>query len=334
MYSDLREPGEIPRLFSSNGVTEMFRYYKLITLLFLFMLTGCPDQHEKTTKIDKPVVVTTIFPLYDFTRFLAADRMQVSMLLPPGVEPHHFEPRPTEMADIRRSTLFIYTGMFMEPWVERVLAGTDRTKTRILAAADGIKLLKLDRYAGHKDDDEHGKQAVDPHVWLDFDNCRLMVEQIKSALCSVDPGGCHDYQQRALELSAKLADLDQRYKSRLANCKNRVIIHGGHNAFGYMGHRYNLKYHAAAGVSADIEPTPKRMAELIQLVKKNNSQAVFSEELLSPRIAEAIARETGAMVLKLHGAHNLSKDELEQGKTFFDQMDENLEHLCTGLACQ
>lgn len=309
----------------------------LLLVLVLSLLAGCPADGRRAAGPVRPVVVTTIFPLYDFARTLAGDRLEVTLLLPPGVEPHHFEPRPEEMARIRRAALFIYTGPFMEPWAERVLAGTDRGQVRVLAAADGLPLLQIDddaEHDSHEKEHDHDDHGVDPHVWLDFANDRVMVERIAAALSQADPAGAPLYRQRAVALTARLDDLDRRYREGLASCASRVVIHGGHNAFGYLGRRYNLTYRAAAGVSADLEPTPRRLAELVRLVKSTGSRAVFTEELLSPRIAETIGRETGATVLKLHGAHNLGKDELARGATFFDLMDENLNSLRTGLSCR
>jgi zinc transport system substrate-binding protein len=306
----------------------------------LLLLAGCPASEKPAAKAARPVVVTTLFPLYDFVRSMASDRMDVVLLLPPGVEPHHFDPRPEDLARIQQAALFVYTGAFMEPWAERVLAGMDRGK--VLAAADGVSLMNIEEEKGqgsrgkgqeeHADHD-HGEHGVDPHVWLDFDNDRIMVERIAVALSQADPAGAQLYRQRSAALMKRLDDLDRRYREGLASCASRVVIHGGHNAFGYLGRRYNLTYRAAAGVSADVEPSPRRLAELVKLVRAGKSRAVFSEELVSPRIAEVISRETGARVLKLHGVHNVARDELARGVTFFELMDENLKNLRTGLVC-
>lgn len=315
---------------------RMGRLLSLVLLVVLLpLLTGCPAGERRPTGPTRPQVVTTIFPLYDFTRTLAGDRLEVTLLLPPGVEPHHYEPRPEEMARIRQAALFVYTGPFMEPWAERILAGTDRGRTQVLAAADGVSLRRIDDAPDHDGQGrDHGHDhGVDPHVWLDFGNSRLMVERLATALSQVDPAGASQYRQRAAELATRLDDLDRRYRDGLATCTSRVVIHGGHNAFGYLGHRYRLTYRAAAGVSAEVEPTPRRLAELVRLVRTTGSRAVFSEELVTPRVAETIARETGVTVLRLHGAHNVGKEELARGTTFFDLMNENLNNLRTGLAC-
>lgn len=314
----------------------------LLLIAALVLLAGCPAPEKPAAKAARPLVVTTLFPLYDFVRSVAGERMDVVLLLPPGVEPHHFDPRPEDIARVQQAALFVHTGGFMEPWAERVLAGTDRAKVQVLAAADGVSLMKIEENKGqgsrakgqeeHKDHD-HGEHGVDPHVWLDFGNDRIMVERIAAALSRVDPGGAQLYRQRSGELVKRLDDLDRRYREGLSSCASRVVIHGGHNTFGYLGRRYNLTYLAAAGVSAEVEPTPRRLVELVRLVRSNNSKAVFSEELVSPRIAQTISSETGATVLKLHGAHNVAKDELARGVTFFDLMDENLKNLRTGLSC-
>lgn len=308
----------------------------LLLAMLVLVLAGCPKAEKAAPKPVRPVVVTTLFPLYDFARSVAGDRMEVVLLLPPGMEPHHFEPRPEDIARIQRAALFVYTGPFMEPWAERVLAGTDRAKVRVLQAAEGVSLMQVEEDNGHGKQDKdhgHGGRGVDPHIWLDFDNDRIMVEKIAAALSLVDPGGATIYRQRAEGLLKRLEDLDRNYREGLASCGSRTVIHGGHNAFGYLGRRYNLTYRAAAGVSAEVEPTPRRLAELVKLMRSGKSRAVFSEELVSPRVAEVISRETGATVLKLHGAHNVGKDELARGVGFIDLMEENLKNLKAGLGC-
>lgn len=315
---------------------------KLLILVVAIMLAGCPASEKPAAKSVRPLVMTTLFPLYDFARIVAGERMEVKLLLPPGVEPHHFEPRPEDVASIQRATLFVYTGPFMEPWAERILAGVDRSKVGVIQAAEGLESGSRVKGQGARDKEhdhghghghDHGEQGIDPHVWLDFSNAGIMVQRIAAAFAQSDPEGAQIYRQRSAELVGKLAELDRRYKDGLSSCVSRTVIHGGHNAFSYLGRRYNLTYRAAAGVSAEVEPTPRRIAELVKLVRSTGSKAVFSEELVSPRIAQTISRETGAQVLKLHGAHNVAKEELASGVSFIQLMDDNLKNLRTGLGC-
>ena len=142
-----------------------------IAVLAGLLLAGCQDSSKKSLPTTRPVVVTTLFPLYDFCRTIAGDRMQVQLLLPPGVEPHHFEPKPDDLARIHRAALFVYIGPFMEPWADRVLQGVDRTKVRVVAAAQGITLLPAPAHSGKTGHQhEHGQghksqaEALDPHV--------------------------------------------------------------------------------------------------------------------------------------------------------------------------
>jgi zinc transport system substrate-binding protein len=162
----------------------------------------------------------------------------------------------------------------------------------------------------------------------------VVVTTLQKALVAADPAGAEQYRQRAGELKRQLTELDQRYRNGLANCDSRVLLHGGHAAFGYLAHRYNLTYQAAAGVSAELEATPQRMAQLVQQVRQYKTQAVFMEQLDSPRLAETLAAETGATVRRLHGAHNVGKDERQRGVTFIGLMEENLTQLQAGLGCR
>ncbi|MFH1029099.1 MAG: zinc ABC transporter substrate-binding protein [Pseudomonadota bacterium] len=132
--------------------------------------------------------------------------------------------------------------------------------------------------------------------------------------------------------SDKLLDAD--FSAGLANCDKRIFIHGGHYAFGYLAARYGLTYRSAQAVNPDAEPTPSTIAQLLKLVKSNGLKYVYAEELVSPRISEVIAKETGVKILMLHGAHNISKNDLAGGATFIGLMRKNLEQLRLGLACR
>lgn len=309
----------------------------ILVVLGIFV-TGCQPQ-KKQKQAERPIVITTLFPLYDFARTIAGDRMDVQLLLPPGVEPHHFEPKPDDLARIHRAALFIYIGPFMEPWADKIIQGIDRTKVRVVSSASEVTLLPAASHNG-KEHRQHGHahghqaEAYDPHVWLDFTADQAMVAKLLDALVAADPAGAEQYRSRAARLTGQLAALDERYRTGLANCGSRVLMHGGHAAFGYLANRYNLNYQAAAGVTAELEATPRRLAELVQQMRKYNVKAIYSEELVSPRVARTIAGETGATVLKLHGAHNVAKEDLEQGVTFIKLMDENLKNLQIGLSCR
>ena len=161
-----------------------------------------------------------------------------------------------------------------------------------------------------------------------------MVDNILEGLMTKDPANREYYKGNAEAHKAKLREMDEKYRGALSTCKTRMFVHGGHFAFGYLASRYNLRYVSAYHGSPDAEPTPKRLIELKNVLKRFNLHYVFYEELITPRIAEIISRETGAALLKLHGAHNVSREELEKGITFLSIMEDNLNSLRVGLECQ
>jgi len=117
-------------------------------------------------------------------------------------------------------------------------------------------------------------------------------------------------------------------------CDKRIFLHGGHFAFGYLANRYGLRYESAYAVSADAEPSPAKIANLISRMRAHGLRYIFTEELGEPRVADTIARETGARILMLHGAHNISRDDLASGATFFSLMERNLGNLRIGMQCR
>lgn len=302
--------------------------------LCIFSLSGCEKPGQK------PVVglqvVTTLFPLYDFARTIAGDKASVSMLLPPGVEPHTFEPKPEDMIRISRSGLFIYTSPQMEPWAETVIKGIDSRQLKVVNAGQRVQyrsVVTVDEH--HQPDSEggHDHKGLDPHVWLDFANAAIIVDAIVDGFNAADPSNVDYYRKNADALKNRLMNLDQRFRDGLKSCRSRKLLHGGHYTFGYLARRYDLDYQALSGVSSDSEPSAARMVKLVNEIRSSGSSFLFAEELLSPRLTETLAKEASVGVLMLHGAHNLSRDEMGRGATFFDLMERNLLNLQKGLGC-
>jgi len=309
-----------------------------MAVLAAVVLVGCSREEQKASP--KLQVVTTLFPLYDFARTISGDRAEVTMLLPPGMEPHSFEPKPNDIIRISKAGLFIYTNRYMEPWAETILKGIDRRKLRVVDAGQGVSYEKASAAGGH-DDDGHGRHGIDgqaavmdPHIWLDFGNAALMVDTILAGFVAADPANAVYYRAQAADLKARLAALDRRYRDGLSSCASRVFLHGGHYTFGYLARRYGLEYRSLSGLSSESEPSAARMAAMVRQIRSSGVRYLFAEELLSPRLTETLAAEAGVAVLKLHGAHNLGRDDVQRGVGFIGLMEQNLANLQKGLACR
>jgi len=272
-------------------------------------------------------VVTTLFPTYDFAKQIGGDKIEVTLLLPPGMEPHVFEPTPLDIIKISQADIFVYTGDFMEPWVTDILSGINNINLKVVNTSDGVEMIK--DTDGHENSD-----GLDPHIWLDLNNASIMVEDILKALVVVDPVNKIFYQNNAKFYTNKLSILDSHYHNELSKCSKDEFIHGGHFVFGYLANRYGLKYLSAQGFSPDSEPTPQQLISLSKQIKKLGLNYIYFEELVDPKVAKTIADETGAQLLLLHGAHNLSEQELSNGITYEQIMENNLTNLKIGLQCQ
>ncbi|HAM50239.1 MAG TPA: zinc-binding protein [Nitrospiraceae bacterium] len=310
----------------------------ILALFFLVVLTlpSCKTRDTAIMKEKKISVITSLFPLYDFARNAAGQKAVVTLLLPPGVEPHSFELKPGDILKLNGADIFIYTGKFMEPWVDDALAGIHNPNLVVVDSSAGIPLLwdsGEDQLQEH--DHKGNERGADPHIWLDFSNAQRMVDTIRDALVKKDPADKDYYVRNAETYKGRLNKLDEKFKASLSHCRKNLFVHGGHFAFQYLAKRYGLKYLSAyPGFSPDAEPTPRELAELTNRLKEEGLHYIFYEELIRPNVAETLAKETGAHLLMLHGAHNVTREEMERGVTFLSIMEKNLENLRIGLQCQ
>lgn len=312
-------------------------------MTYLFKKTTNKPQ-EETGRIS---IVTTTFPLYDFAKNIGGADVDVKLLLPPGTEPHAFEPTPTDIVAIHDANLFIYTGEFMEPWAEDVIDGID-THVRSIDTSNGITLLHTDD--DHEEDDAHiddhhadeveshtdhdHAEGIDPHIWLDFDNTQKMVDTIAHAIVQEDPSHADTYLSNATAYKQQLAQLDDLYTNTLATCQQRKIISSGHYSFGYLSNKYDLNYESVYGLSPNAEPSAQDIAKLIDQITHDNISAIFYEELIDPKVARTLSDETNTQLFVLNPAGNISKTDYQNNKTFIELMKENLQNLVQGLSCK
>jgi zinc transport system substrate-binding protein len=273
----------------------------------------------------KVKVIASFYPLYDFARNVGGDKVQVTNITPAGSEPHDYEPTPQQLIDAQKADVFIYNGGTLEVWVDKFLPDFKHVSIK---ASD-----KIDLKQGQDEDGNESAAIKDPHFWLDPILAEQIVDNIKDGLIKADPGDSDYFTAQASSYKAKLAKLDQDFKKGLMDCPSRVFI-TSHAAFGYLAKRYNLEVYSIAGVTPDQEPSAAKLAELSQLVRSKNIKYVFFESLVSPRLADTIAQETGAKTAVFDPIEGISDEDQKQGKDYISVQEQNLSNLRTALACQ
>ncbi|MBN2223768.1 MAG: zinc ABC transporter substrate-binding protein [Deltaproteobacteria bacterium] len=301
------------------------RRLTMIGCLIVFVLPGivlgsCRQEEQAEGKLN---VVTSIFPMYDMARAVGGGDVTLSQLIPPGTEAHTFEPTPSDIIRLERADVFVYNGANMEPWIGMILSGVKNPNILVVDTSDGITLIR------GKD-----KEGADPHIWLDVDNAKKQVDAIAAAFEKKDGAHSADYRRRAEDYKRQLDEVDKLYREALADCETNVIVSSGHFAFGYLAARYGLTYTSVYGLSPDAEPTPARIAAIIDLVRKEKTRYLFAEEMLDRRLTDSIRHETGAEILFVSSGHDISKDDFNRGITLIDIMKGNLKEFKQGLLCR
>ena len=284
---------------------------------------------------DRLTVVASVFPIFDFAREVAGPVADVRLLLPPGVDPHSWEPRPSDIVELSRADIFLYTSERLEPWADS-FARTIRKKDAVsIEVMDSLGFSgSEERHNSTKVIDGGDDHARDPHFWLNLSLSARTVEMIGELLANNDPENRELYKDSASNYARKLTQLDEAFMVGLKECGTRQLVTGGHAAFGHLARQYDLEQIAVYGLSPDAEPSPRHLAGIVNLVKMNNIKSIFSEELMNPRMTEVLSQETGTKILTLNPAGNLTAAQWQEGLTFIEIMEHNLEILREGLYCE
>ena len=300
--------------------------------------TAAADTSTPDTAGAKLSVMASFYPVYDFATKIGGDKVTVTDMVPAGTEPHDWEPAASDITSLEEADVFIYSGAGMEHWVTDVLAALENKDLVSVEASQGITLRAghahhdEEEEAGHTEEgeEEHEEGEFDPHVWLAPLNAKTELENIKDALVQADPDNKDTYEANYTTWSAECDKLDKEFKDTLSGLSKKDIV-VSHEAFGYLCDAYGLNQMGIEGISPDSEPDPARMAEIQDFVTKNSVKVIFSEELVSPKVAQAIADATGAEVQVLNPLEGLSDEELAAGDDYFSVMRQNLQVLKAAL---
>ncbi|ELC8442053.1 zinc ABC transporter substrate-binding protein [Clostridium perfringens] len=294
---------------------------KLLTIfLGIIMATffvGCQsaktaENNKDNGKVD---VVVSIEPLREFTEIIGGDKVNVKAMVPNGVEPHDFEPKTQDLLELNKAKVFVYNGLGMEHWVDKVLNTIENKDMKIVNASEGADVLK----EGDK---------VDPHLWLSLNGAKVEALNIKNALIEVDPENKAYYEENYNKFAEQADSLASDYKGKFDGLTNKDFV-TGHAAFGYLCREFGLKQVSVENLFGEGEITPQKMQEIVAFCKENNIKTIFMPELASEKISQTLANEVGGKIEKIY-----TLESNEDGISYLDAMRENLEKIYNALEAQ
>jgi zinc transport system substrate-binding protein len=288
---------------------------RIIPVLLAGAVAACGSSVSSGDRTD---VVAAFYPLAFAAEQVGGRAVSVTNLTPPGAEPHDVELSARDVERVRSADLVLYLGSGFQPALERAVDGAEGETLDLLEALDTHEGSAAD---GHED---AGAGTLDPHVWLDPVRFAQIVKRIGVPLARP---------HSATRLRERLLDLDKEFRSGLAACQRSEIV-TSHAAFGYLAERYGLEEIALTGLSPEAEPGPRELERAIGAVRERGATTVFFETLVSPRLAETVARETGARTAVLNPLEGLTETELDSGEDYFSVMRENLAVLREALGCR
>lgn len=301
--------------------------YLLGIVVTVCILASCGNQQEAANKKEKLQVMTTFYPMYDFTKEVVGDEGEVELLIPAGTDSHDYEPSAKDMAKIQNADVFVYNNENMETWVPAIQNTLKEGNVLAVKATEGMLLLPGSE-EGH--DHSHGEAGhsheLDPHVWLAPSLAMKQVKSIRDQLITKYPDKKEAFTKNAENYLEKLQELHQSYQDTLSKAKQKSFV-TQHAAFNYLALEYGLNQVSIAGLSSSEEPSAARIAELKQFVKDHGIKYIYFEENAKDSIARTLANEAGVSLAVLNPLEGLTKEQLANGENYVTIMKENLKSL-------
>ncbi|CAN5801265.1 metal ABC transporter substrate-binding protein [soil metagenome] len=255
----------------------------------------------------------SFYPIYDFVKKIGMEKVNVSTVVPPGIEPHDFEPTAKQVVELQNADLIFINGAGFEEWLDRI--GNDN----IVELSKGLSI-------------ENADSVPDPHIWLDPVLVKNLSTAILDALITRDPQNADYYRNNNIEFNTKLDKLNSDIKNNLTDCLLNDFI-AFHDAFGYFANRYGLIQHSIEGLAPEAGVNPQSVSDAINLSRQLNISVIFGEENIDPRLSETIANEIGGRVLLLNPIELISQEEQDLGEDYISKMYDNLNNLKIALGC-
>ncbi|WP_077212278.1 metal ABC transporter solute-binding protein, Zn/Mn family [Bacillus dakarensis] len=343
-------------------------------LVLSIFLAGCNTQQQNASTSNEDEIAhkeqlkvyTTLYPLEDFIKKIGGDYVDVESIMPPGADAHTFEPTTKQMTYIAEADAFIYNGLGMEPFAEKMGTALKNEKVRLIEATDGIESivheedhLHQETEHEHAEEDDHSHEEdhtdiddhdheddhaetdnhdhhghdhgdFDPHVWLDPYRSIILAENIKNTLTELNPDGKEDFEKNFLSVKAELEKLDEEFHE-LVEAKEHPEMIVSHAAYGYWEESYGIHQIPVAGLSPTDEPTQRDLEKIIKLAREKQIKHILFEQNVTQNVAEIIRKEINAEPLYLHNLEALTKEDRKNGEDYFSIMRKNLETLGIAL---
>ncbi len=318
----------------------MLKKFLLTVALLIFslcFLCGCGEYKDNN---DRLTIVTTVFPQYDFVKKITAGTdAEIKMLIPPGFEPHSYDPSPADIVLTKKCDLFIGIGGESEAWAERLISSAGLGDEKIIYLMDTVPLLESESghgdshhsHAHTHDDHDHG-HIHDEHIWTSPKNAILIVNRLGELICSIDPEKSALYMKNVKDYVSHLEALDMEFEETAKNAGQGKLIFGDRFPFLYLARAYGFEYTSPfRGCSSHTEASLAEIADAIKIARENNAEVIFSVDFSNEKLARVISEEVGADILRLYSCHTVSAKDFESGTGYLELMKINLERIREAL---
>ncbi|MEA4811756.1 MAG: metal ABC transporter substrate-binding protein [Anaerolineaceae bacterium] len=266
-------------------------------------------------------VVATFNAMEELAKAIGKEKVDVITMIPAGMEPHDFEPKPQDLASLSKADVFIYNGLGMESWVKDAMKAANNQTLIVVDTSEGADRIKNSDEETIK---EHGQ--YDPHLWLSLNGAKVQASNIKNAFIKADPAKQAYYEKNYTDFAAAADKLIQEYQEKFSKLTKKSFV-TGHAAFGYLCRDFGLQQESVEDIYAEGEPSAQQLAKLVEYSRENKVTTIFAEEMASPEISNTLAKEVGAKVETIY-----TMEGPEDGLSYLERMETNLSRIYQALS--